>query len=172
MFNYEIRVFPLKAADGSIYWTARFPAVDGCVGGGDTPAEAIAEANDNLKVLLDYLAEEKKKIPDEYDPPEYNGKIALRIQKSTHKIIAEMAEQEGVSINSLLSNAIEYYLGIRQYEYRLDQKIDRIKALAGFGCISQFSTESMVRDLWEGLDDAQKKPPLYFVNAGGYDEEN
>ena len=76
MFNYEIRVFPLKAADGSIYWTARFPAVDGCVGGGDTPAEAIAEANENLKVLsfpvmtdewLDFVVACRRGIKHDYD---------------------------------------------------------------------------------------------------------
>ena len=33
MKNYEVRVFPKKDADGDVYWTAEFPAIEGCVGG-------------------------------------------------------------------------------------------------------------------------------------------
>ena len=45
MNNYEIRVFPKIAEDGSTYWTACFPSIPECVGGGDTIEEAIEDAN-------------------------------------------------------------------------------------------------------------------------------
>ena len=77
MANYEIRVFPRKAEDGSTYWTAWFPAVEGCVGGGDTPQEAIGEANENLEVFLTYLKETNKKIPEEFSFSGYDMPIAL-----------------------------------------------------------------------------------------------
>lgn len=61
MENYEIRVFPKLADDGSTYWTACYPSVPGCVGGGDTLEKAISDAQENLSVYLEYLQEEKSK---------------------------------------------------------------------------------------------------------------
>lgn len=65
MENYEIRVFPKLADDGSIYWTACYPSVPGCVGGGDTLEEAISDAQENLNVYLEHLQEEKSKQKSE-----------------------------------------------------------------------------------------------------------
>mgnify|MGYP002627596409 CR=1 FL=1 len=61
MENFEIIVFPKLADDGSTYLTACYPSVPGCVGGGDTPEEAISDAQENLNVYLEYLQEEKSK---------------------------------------------------------------------------------------------------------------
>ena len=167
--NYEMKVFPQKAEDGTTYWTAMFPAVEGCVGGGDTPEEAVAEAQENLEIFLDYLREEKKKVPDEYNPPEYSGKIALRIAKSTHKRVAERAEQEGISINTFLSNAIEYVLGIKKYEHMIDKKIDSLKAIAGTSYIIQMEMNSKVNELW-AADYNIDYEQYVTVNMGGNDE--
>ena len=60
MKHYEIRVIPKVDASGKNYWTAFQPAVEGCVGGGDTVEEAIKEAEENLGIFLEYLKEEKK----------------------------------------------------------------------------------------------------------------
>ena len=61
MKNYEIRVLTKLADDGSTYWTACYPSVPCCVGGGDTLEEAISDAQENLSVYLEYLQEEKSK---------------------------------------------------------------------------------------------------------------
>lgn len=156
MLNYEIRVFPSKAADGSVYWTARFPAIEGCVGGGDTVEEAIAEAQDNLEIYLEFLKEENKRIPAEYNPPEYNGRIALRIQKSTHKKVAEAAEREGVSINTFLSNAIECYIGMKKYDFDLEEKVREIQALLGTSTTEYAKSTDTILRLWTGVTNPYK----------------
>ena len=48
MNNYEIRVIPKVDASGKTYWTAFYPAVEGCVGGGDTVEEATKEAEEKI----------------------------------------------------------------------------------------------------------------------------
>ncbi len=149
MCNYEIRVFPLKAEDGSTYWTAQFPAVEGCIGGGDTPEEAITEAQENLEIFLEYLQEEKKKIPAEYEAPEYNGKISLRVSKSVHKKVAEIAEQEGISINMLLNNAVEHYLGMKEYDLELDKKIRRIEIANSVDYEKRLVTIPQYAEFWK-----------------------
>ena len=110
--DYEIKVIPKKDADGDTYWTASFPAVDGCIGGGKTPKEAIDEAYENLEVFLEYLESVNSQKPVEYEENSYSGRIALRIPKSKHKKLAEKSADEGVSINMLLNCAVEYYLGL------------------------------------------------------------
>lgn len=130
MKNYEMRVFPKKADDGTTYWTATFPSVPGCIGGGDTPEEAMNEAQENLEIYLEFLKDECRKIPEEDFKDDYSGKIALRIAKSTHRRVAEIAEREGISINSLLNGAIEHYLGIKNIDLRLDEKIDALREVS------------------------------------------
>lgn len=84
MGNYEIRVVPKKDISGKVYWTASFPAIDGCIGGGNSAEEAINEAEENLEVFLAYLLEQGRDIPTEYSENQYSGKIALRVPKSIH----------------------------------------------------------------------------------------
>ena len=66
MNKYEIRVISNQDNDGDTYWTAFFPAIEGCVGGGSTAEEAIKEANENLEVFLEYLLSEHRELPKEY----------------------------------------------------------------------------------------------------------
>ncbi len=132
MANYEIRVIPKIDASGETYWTAYFPAVDGCVGGGSTEEEAIVEAKENLEIYLEYLESENLDIPDEYEDISYSGKIALRVSKSTHKKLAEKSVDEGISINMLINSAVEHYLGMSEYNCELDAKIRRIQSLTAY----------------------------------------
>ena len=165
MKNYEIRSFPKKAEDGSTYWTACFPSIPGCVGGGDTMEEAISDAKENLEVYLEFLEEERKKIPEENYKNEYSGKIALRISKSTHKKIAEIAEDEGISINLLLNNAIEYYLGIKNYTTEIDKKISELKETTDYSVDLQGLNSRINMTIWENLTTI-KNVVLEGVNNG------
>ena len=137
MYNYEMKVFPKLDADGKIYWTAMFPAIPQCVGGGDTPEEAITEAQSNLEIYIEYLKEEKRGIPAEYKSNEFSGKIALRLPKTTHKKVSEIAENEGVSINSLLIAATENYLGIQDVLSSINQKINELQDIANKSYVLQ-----------------------------------
>ena len=127
MRNYEIRLIPKKDAQGKTYWTAFFPAIEGCVGGGDTEEEAVKEAKENLEVLFDYLQSEGSAIPQEFEENCYSGKIALRTSKTTHKKLAQIADEEGISVNSLINCAIENYLGKIDYSQEIDKKIEEIR---------------------------------------------
>lgn len=130
MNNYEIRVIPKKDIDGNTYWTAYFPKIESVVGGGDTPDEAIKEAQENLEFYLEYLQDEKRQLPQEYVENTFSGNIALRVSKSTHKKLNEIAEQEGISVNSLICNSIENYIGIKSFDYKIYDKIEEIKSIS------------------------------------------
>ena len=127
MKNYEIRVIPKKDAQGRTYWTAFFPAIDGCIGGGDTAEDAIKEAEENLDIFLEYLKDEGELIPSEYEENNYSGKIALRTSKTTHRKLTQISNEEGISINMLINNAIESYIGKSEYSRDFDKKIEAIQ---------------------------------------------
>ncbi len=165
MRNYEIRVFPKKAEDGSTYWTAAYPSIPGCIGGGDTVEEAISEAKENLEIYLDYLQEEHKKIPDDDYKNEYSGKIALRISKSTHKRLAEISDNEGISINSLINNAIENYIGLKQYDMNINKKIDDLKEIADSSLGLQQVNTAINQKVWQDVTQLKN-----FVTEGVYYE--
>ena len=55
VLDNEIKVLSKLADDGSTYWTAYYPSIPECAGGGSTAEEAINEAKENLKVYLEFL---------------------------------------------------------------------------------------------------------------------
>ena len=153
MKNYEIKVIPKKDINGRIYWTALFPCIEGCVGGGETPEEAIVEAQENLEIYLEYLKEEKCPLPNEYIENNCNGKIALRVGKTTHHKLLQLAEDEGISLNSIINNAIEYYLGKKSYDIEFNEKIEQIKELSessnNLQKVNFLSNQAIVGELWK-----------------------
>ena len=148
MNNYEVRVFPKLAEDGSTYWTAYYPSIPDCIGGGDTVEEAICEAKENLELYLEFLKEECRKIPEDDYQSEHSGKIALRIPKGLHKRLAETAEREGVSVNLLINNALENYMGLKAYDMNINKKIDDLKDIAKFGCNLQIFNADANKKMW------------------------
>ena len=105
--NYRATVSSIETTDGIEYY-AEFPDVPGIVGGGVTPAEAVKEAYENLEVHLEFLAEDGMEIPKPTIFPDdaFSGKFVTRISKTLHKRAKMLAEAEGISLNSLIAEAI------------------------------------------------------------------
>ena len=55
-YNFEAILYAVKTTDG-YEWCATYPDLPNVVGGGDTPEEAIKEAEENKKIYLEYLIE-------------------------------------------------------------------------------------------------------------------
>ena len=55
--NYRINLYTIETTDGE-KWCAEYPDLPGCVGGGDTPKDALKEAEENKEVYLEFLKEE------------------------------------------------------------------------------------------------------------------
>ncbi len=154
MNKYEIRIIPKTDADGDLYWTAYFPNVDGCVGGGVTAEEAITEAQENLEIFLKYLKDNDEDIPPEYSEPKYSGKLPFRTTKTNHRKLAELAEREDTSINAILNSAVDQYLGMKQYDYGLNDKIAGLQEVAEKSLALQvYNTEFLAstKEMWSAI---------------------
>lgn len=107
-FNYRFKAFQIDTTDGW-QWVIEFIDVPNIIGGGDTVEEAYYEALENLNVYFDYLKENGEPIPQPTKEPEYtnySGKLVLRLSKNNHSRIAQLAELENISINSLINEMI------------------------------------------------------------------
>ena len=98
-----MKVYPMYLENGKTEWCVEYPDLKGCVGGGDTIEEAIADAQATKSVYLSYLKEEGIELPvpkEEGSLP--SGKIALRVPKTTHKQLLENAQTKCDKIDAIL----------------------------------------------------------------------
>ena len=106
--NYPFEVRLLTKEEGS-GWVVTFPDLPGCMSDGETPEEAVENAIDALECWLEANKEWGRDIPEPNS--EYSGKFIQRVPRSLHARLSKRAEQEGVSMNALVTSFIAEYLG-------------------------------------------------------------
>ena len=108
--KYEFAVYKMSV-EGHDFWVAESKSLKGCVGQGETSAEAISELEENE---LEWL-----KTAEKYGitiPPvpvrkeqEFSGKTMLRISPFTHERASDNAKRLGISLNQYLNDAVVAY---------------------------------------------------------------
>lgn len=98
--GYEIRIIPEE--DG--YYAARFPDFPGIITGGNTPEEALRQAREALTVTLETMRE--RKIPPPVPKHRFSGQFNVRVPRSLHRALVQKAEEEGVSLNALVTHLL------------------------------------------------------------------
>jgi antitoxin HicB len=111
--DYPFTVRPLAAEDGGGY-LIEFPDVPGCISDGETPEEAITNGRDALKSVLLTMKEFGEAIPQPGSLATASGQWRQRVPKSLHSRLVTRAEQEGVSLNTLVTAMIAEGLGKRK----------------------------------------------------------
>ena len=120
-------VVSLEENDGKVYYRATFKEFPDMIGGiGDTVDEAIKAAFEMLDAEIEYLEEEGFDVPSPIVKtlsPEASGRVTLRMSKSLHKQVIMIAEEENISINSLINEAISYWIGRKDQRSRTRKKL-------------------------------------------------
>ncbi len=109
-YPYEAR---LEENDGLTYFVVRFIDFDHVGGAGDTIDEAIALAYEALGTMVDNMEEEGIPIPPPTVTPlqyDVSGRVTLRMPKSLHRKLIRRADEEGVSINTVIVTALAEFL--------------------------------------------------------------
>lgn len=107
--SYPIAVSPLSEEEGGGFQALFPPLARSIVGYGMTPQEAIAELQTMVPSLLEVTAETGQVLPEvaaEKDWDEYSGKFNVRVAKMLHAQLVELAEDQGVSLNSLVQTIL------------------------------------------------------------------
>ena len=102
-YTYIMRNVPIDKM--GVNWVVEFPDFPGITGGGLTQEEALEIANEALEMYIEVLDMEGKTIQQGKESIS-NGRVTLRIAKSLHARIVQLAEREGVSLNSYICDAI------------------------------------------------------------------
>ncbi len=92
-------------------YSASIQEFPGCFAEGDTAEEALRNLND---AAISWLAVQLASGGTVREPMTFDGasgKIALRIPRSLHRQVCELAEAEECSIDQILTVAIAEYLG-------------------------------------------------------------
>ena len=113
MLKYKMITYQIET-DSGLMWVAEYPSLPGVVGSSFDLIEAIKDLEVNALAQIGFMRDEGKEVPSEDSvrvETEYSGKTVLRMPKSVHRKMSELAEIEGVSLNSLLNDAISQYIG-------------------------------------------------------------
>jgi antitoxin HicB len=111
--QYRFTVRPMTADEGTGY-LIEFPDVPLCMSDGATVEEAIANGRDALKCCLLTMREFGNPIPKPGSSGTASGQFRLRVPKTIHARLTSRAEQEGVSLNTLVTAMIAEGLGKRK----------------------------------------------------------
>ncbi len=106
-FPFTIR--PLTAEDGGGFMI-EYPDLPGCVSDGGTPEDAIARGRDAVTAYLASCEKYGDPIPI---PGGASGQWRQRVPRSLHSRLVSRAQQEGVSLNTLVTAMIAEGLGVR-----------------------------------------------------------
>ena len=99
--HYTIRL--KKNTDNSYF--AEIEELPGCITEGDTKEEALTMLEDAKKAWLEIALKRKIAIP-EPAADEYCGKFNVRVPKFLHRQLAFKANQENVSLNTLITTTL------------------------------------------------------------------
>jgi predicted RNase H-like HicB family nuclease len=99
MNKYGFKLFWSDEDEGYIATCPEFPTLSAF---GETPELALAEAHIALNLFIEEFNAMNKSLPKPHAPIEFSGQFRVRLPKSLHRQLAEKAESEDVSLNSLL----------------------------------------------------------------------
>lgn len=104
--DYAIMVEPLSEKDGG-GWLATVPALPGCMGDGDTPEAALADA---ANAIAEWHAAAKA-LGRDVPGPAALGQWRQRVPRSLHEKLKFVAAREGVSLNAYVANILAESIG-------------------------------------------------------------
>lgn len=110
ILDYPFIVRHLSKEDGGGY-LIEFPDLPGCMSDGETIKEAIENGHDAVMCWMNAAKESGRAIPKPGELDKQSGKWVQRVPKSIHLRLVKKAEEEGVSLNTLVITIIAEALG-------------------------------------------------------------
>ncbi|MDQ3685195.1 MAG: type II toxin-antitoxin system HicB family antitoxin [Acidobacteriota bacterium] len=99
MHKYGFQIFWSDEDDAYIVTCPEFPGLSAF---GDTEEEALREAKVALELFIESMQEHGEPLPVPRPAHTHSGQFRVRIPRTLHRQLAERAEEEGVSLNSLV----------------------------------------------------------------------
>jgi predicted RNase H-like HicB family nuclease len=119
MQNYSFRVFWSDEDQGYVAICPEFPGISAL---GDTPERALAEVKIPLELAIETYEEEGWTLPEPKTHSAHSGQFRVRLPKHLHAKLAARAEEEGVSLNTLIATYLAEALGA-------DSTLEKVRAV-------------------------------------------
>ena len=94
--SYRMEIVEDKEEGGFV---VSYPELPGCITCGETIEKAVSNALDAKREWMEAALEEGIKINEPDSLENYSGQFKLRLPRSLHRILAEQAKREGISMN-------------------------------------------------------------------------
>ena len=118
--NLKYPVITTPSEDGG--YVAEIEDLPGCFTQGETLEETYANMEEARRLWIDIAYEDGQDIPEPHDKQEYSGKFSIRVPRSLHRKLDEMAEKEGVSLNHYLVSTLSRAVGQKEESTRPGQE--------------------------------------------------
>ena len=109
--KYAVTIIP----DVTGGFVAKIEDLPGCFSQGETLEETYQNIEEARRLWMESMYEDGNEIPlPGSSEKQYSGKFNIRIPKSLHRKLDEMAEQEGVSLNHYLVSTLSRAVGMEE----------------------------------------------------------
>ena len=108
--QYQFTVRPLSKGEGGGY-LVEYADIPGCMSDGETIEEAISNGREALRDCIEVFRESDRKIPK---PSIEAAQWRQRLPRTLYSKLTKQAENEGVSINSLVTAIIAEAIGAKR----------------------------------------------------------
>lgn len=100
-------------------WFIRIKELPGCFSQGKTQEEALRMIDDAMCGWLEVALEDGELIPEPRPEEQFSGKFVVRVPKSLHRKLVNLANDEGVSLNQFVGTSLSEVVGFsREHETR------------------------------------------------------
>jgi antitoxin HicB len=110
MSQYQFTVRPLSKEEGGGY-LVEYPDIPGCMSDGETVEEAIRNGREALRDCIHVFRESGRRVPK---PNIEAAQWRQRVPRTLYSKLTQQAENEGVSINSLVTAMIAEAIGAKR----------------------------------------------------------
>ena len=125
--KYKINVIEIDESEGGGYLLEmpELGRLSTCAWG-ETFEEARTMLSEIQRDNIEDLLAKGLDVPEPSNEAEYSGRLNLRMPKTLHKRLAEIARDEKTSINSLIVNMLHECLGGRSTERMIDRGLKQV----------------------------------------------
>jgi predicted RNase H-like HicB family nuclease len=99
--------FNIEWSEDDQEYIATTPSFPGLSAFGETEEEALREAKTALVGFIETHKAHNIPLPEPEGRPSFSGKLQVRLEKSLHRVAAQMARTEGVSLNTYITDAVQ-----------------------------------------------------------------
>jgi len=124
-------------------WVAEVTDLPGCIGVGDTEEEAIRTAKAFISEWIEEALTQGWDVPEPTRRVEASGRFVVRLPRSLHARLQELADLEGTSLNQLVVSMLSQETGEQAVLRALDKVASRLRYATAWDQLTSAWEEAM-----------------------------